>query len=64
MANQIHVTLRPDGKWQVIRNNAEKASKLCETQAEAIEVAKGYRKNDPDATLYVHGKNGKIRTNW
>lgn len=60
MANQIHVTLRPDGKWQVIRNDAQKASNVTDTQAEAIAIAKKYAKAD-DATLIVHGKDGKIR---
>ncbi|GHV01505.1 hypothetical protein FACS1894211_11420 [Clostridia bacterium] len=56
----IHVTPRPDGKWQVIRGGGEKASAVTDTQAEALEIAKGYSKND-GAAVVVHGRDGKVR---
>ncbi|MDR1093508.1 MAG: DUF2188 domain-containing protein [Clostridiales bacterium] len=62
-ATPIHVTPRPDGKWQVIRGGGEKASAVTDTQAEAIEIAKGYSHND-GAQVIVHGRGGKIRKSW
>lgn len=56
----IHVTPRPDGKWQVVRGGGEKASNVTNTQAEAMKIADGYAKND-GAAVVVHGRNGKIR---
>lgn len=60
MAGSIHVTHRPDGKWQVIRGGGERASNVTDTQTEALKIANDYAKND-GATVVVHGKHGKIR---
>jgi len=59
-ADQIHVTPRPDGKWQVKKISAPKASRITETQAEAIEFAKNQSKNE-GIEYVVHGADGKIR---
>ena len=63
MAKPIHVTPRPDGKWQVIRADAERASSVADTQAEALNIAKQYSKTD-GAAVIVHGKDGKVRKSW
>ena len=63
MASKIHVRQRADGKWDVIRDKGEKASKVVDTQAEAIKIAKGFSKND-GAEIVVYGKDGKVRDNW
>jgi len=60
MAGVIHVTPRPDGKWQVLRAGAEKASKVADTQVKAIEEAKRLSASD-GANIVVHGRDGKIR---
>ncbi|MCL1901799.1 MAG: DUF2188 domain-containing protein [Firmicutes bacterium] len=60
MSATIHVTHRPDGKWQVLRAKGEKASNVVDTQAEAIKIANDYSKKD-GAAVVVHGRDGKVR---
>jgi len=60
MASVIHVTPRPDGKWQVLRAGGDKASKVTDTQGEAIEAAKKLSASD-GAGIVVHGRDGKVR---
>ena len=59
MGKSIHVTPKKD-KWQVKKANSSKATKITETQSEAIRIA---RKNaiNQKAELLIHGKNGRIR---
>ena len=57
----IHVV--PDKgteKWKIKKEGNEKASKICDTQAEAIEIAKAQGKKEKVEVL-THGKTGKIR---
>lgn len=54
-----HVTKHEDG-WQVIGAGNEKATKVVETQKEAIEIAREIAKNQ-ESELIVHGTDGKIR---
>ncbi|WP_409425918.1 DUF2188 domain-containing protein [Pseudoalteromonas sp. RW-H-Ap-1] len=42
------------------KSGSERASKHFDTQAEAIQWAKGVAQNQK-SELYVHGKDGKIR---
>ena len=58
MATQ-HVTKKGD-KWQVKGAGNDKATKLFDTQKEALEYAKTIAGNK-DATVMIHGKDGKIR---
>ncbi len=59
MARQtIHVLPDKDG-WRVERESAKRASKVCETKAEAIEAGKNIAKNQK-AELVIHNKDGKI----
>ncbi len=56
-----HVSLRKeDGKWQVKYGGGERAIKLFDTQAEAIEFAKK-RAESQDGSISIHKKDGKIR---
>lgn len=55
-----HVTPRPDGKWQVIGDNAKRASALTNTQKDAIKIAKKICINQREE-LAIHGENGRIR---
>lgn len=59
MQNSIHVTPKGDS-WRVKRAGAQRASNVCNTQAECIEIAKNMAKNS-NSELYVHNKQGQIR---
>lgn len=55
-----HVTPHGDG-WAAERSGAERASSVHDTQAEAIEAARGYLKSQGGGELNIHGKDGQIR---
>ena len=55
-----HISLRPDGKWQVKLSKGGKAIKLFRTQAEAIAFAKSRAKSQ-DGHITIHKVDGKIR---
>ncbi len=55
-----HISLRPDGKWQVKLSKGGKAIKLFDTQAEAIAFAKARAKSQ-DGHITIHKVDGKIR---
>ena len=60
-AKQYHISRRADiNKWQVKAAKGEKATKLFDTQKEAIEYAKTLAGNQ-DASIRVHSRAGKIR---
>ena len=51
----------PNGKnWAVKTENSLRATKIVETQSEAIEIAKEIAKNQK-AELFIHRRNGQIR---
>lgn len=60
MRKEIHVTKGQDGNWRVKQPDNQRASKICETQAEAKQVARTIAKNQ-GLEMVVHGVNGKIR---
>ena len=55
-----HISLRPDGKWQVKLSKGGKAIKLFKTQAEAIAFAKSRAKSQ-EGHITIHKVDGKIR---
>lgn len=55
-----HITKREDGKWQVKGSGLSKATKLFDTQKEAIEYSKTLSKNT-DRGVIIHKTDGKIR---
>ena len=55
-----HVSLRPDGKWQVKLSKGGRAIKLFDTQADAIAFAKARAKSQ-DGYITIHKVDGKIR---
>ena len=64
--NRYHVTKHPDGGWQVVLGGGEKVIRRTKTQAEALEIAKGFAENKQgkektNTTVYLHGRNGRIR---
>ncbi len=58
MANQ-HVTPK-DGKWQVKGAGNSRATKLFDTQKEAINYGREIARNQ-QSELVIHGRNGQIR---
>ena len=58
-----HVSKREkDGReWKIFIQGSDKVIKLCDTQEEALKIAKTFAKNDGNATVILHGLDGKIR---
>ena len=54
-----HVVKHQDG-WAVRGAGNEKITKITQTQAEAIDIAKEISKNQ-ESELFIHGRNGQIR---
>lgn len=54
-----HVTSRPDGRWAVRESGAERASKVFDTQKEAVKFARTSAKNE-GTEIYVHQRDGRI----
>ncbi|SDA57288.1 DUF2188 domain-containing protein [Methanobrevibacter millerae] len=59
--NQIHVVPNEDGTWANKKPNAKRASSLHQTQAEAIDSARGQAKREGNTEVIIHGRDGKIR---
>jgi len=59
MQNSIHVTPKGDS-WQIKRAGAQRASLICNTQTECIQLAKTMAKKS-SSELYVHNTKGQIR---
>jgi uncharacterized protein YdaT len=55
-----HVVPNTSGGWAVRRSGAERASKVLDTQQEAVRYARTIAKKE-HGELYVHGKDGTIR---
>lgn len=55
-----HVVKNPKGGWSVKRGGTSKASKVFDTQADAINYARDVSKNQ-GSELIIHGKDGRIR---
>ena len=49
-----------DGNWAIKGAGNEKATKVVETQKEAIEIAKKIAKNQ-ESEMLIHNKKGQIR---
>lgn len=54
-----HVVPHPDG-WAVKSEGAGRATRVAETQREAMEIAREIAKNQGSERI-VHGENGRIR---
>ncbi|AMQ06779.1 DUF2188 domain-containing protein [Sporosarcina psychrophila] len=59
MSNNQHVTKHEDG-WQVKGAGNSKATRVVDTQKEAIEIARGIAINK-ESEVVIHGRDGKIR---
>lgn len=60
MGKNQHVTKHPGGGWQVKGAGNDRATKVTETQKQAINAAIPIAKNNK-SELVIHGKDGKIR---
>lgn len=56
----VHVTPRPDGNWNVIRDGAERPSSVYDTQAEAEVRGRELARGD-EVEFFLHGRDGRIR---
>jgi hypothetical protein len=54
-----HVVPR-DGSWAVRRSGSDKATRVFETQVEAVRAAREIARNQR-TELYIHGRDGLIR---
>ena len=61
MKNKYHVTRRPDGNWQGKLEGAERASVVRETKAEAQQATIDMAKNAGNASVIIHGINGRFQ---
>jgi len=55
-----HVVKNPDGGWAVKKGGSTKATKVYQTQAEAIRRGREIAQNQK-AEFYVHGRDGRIQ---
>jgi hypothetical protein len=55
-----HVTPHPNGGWQVKGEGNVRATARTQTQAEAIQIARGISRNQ-ESELVIHRMNGQIR---
>jgi uncharacterized protein YdaT len=60
MGKNQHVTKHTGGGWQVKGAGNEKATKVTETQKQAIDAAKKIAKHQ-ESEVVIHGTDGKIR---
>jgi len=58
-SKSLHVVPR-NGKWAVRKAGAKKASRVYNTQKEAIRAATKAAKQEK-TELYIHGRDGRIR---
>ena len=59
MAAGKHVVPRPHGEWAVRNSGAAKATKVFDTQAEAVAFGREAARRD-GVELYVHRKDGTV----
>jgi hypothetical protein len=56
----VHITPRDDGRWNVIRDGAERASSVHDTQTDATDAGRNTARRE-ETELYIHGRDGKNR---
>lgn len=59
--NERHVVPDGNGGWKVVAPHAERASARTETQAEAIDRARGIVGNTGGGEVVIHRPDGRIR---
>jgi hypothetical protein len=56
-----YVQQRPDGDWEVVKEDRQRASSIHPTQKEAIDRARDIIRNDGGGELVIKDRHGKIR---
>jgi hypothetical protein len=59
--NKRIVAPRPDGKWEVTKPGAERASGVFDRQSEAIDRGREIVGNTGGGELQIRGRDGRIR---
>lgn len=59
--NERHIVKDDDGRWAVRAPNADRASSLHDTQAEAEARAKEILAGSGGGEAVIHGRDGRIR---
>lgn len=59
--NNRYVQQRPDGKWEGVKEDHERASVVGDTQKEVIDRTREIIRNAGGGELVVKGRDGKIR---
>jgi hypothetical protein len=59
--NSQHVVPHPGGGWSVKKGGSTHATRIFETQREAVTYGRKISKNQ-GSELYVHGRDGMIRS--
>ena len=59
MGKNQHVTKNANGGWNVLGEGNKKPTKITQTKAEAIEIAREIAKNQK-SELVIHNQNGRI----
>ncbi len=60
MGNSHHVVPNPDGGWDVKRSGASRASRHCDTKAEAVAVGREISRNQR-TEFVIHRQNRTIQ---
>lgn len=58
--SSVHVITDSKGAWSVRKSGAAKATKVFDTQKEAVSFARGDAKKG-GRELFIHGRDGSIR---
>ena len=61
MAKTQRVSRRPDGKWQHKADGNQRATRVAQTQQEAIDSAIRVARNQ-GTEVVIYGRNGRIRS--
>lgn len=60
MSRDTHRVMPHERGWQIKRDGDKRASRVVDTQREAIEIARPTSRNQ-GTELQIHGRNGQIR---
>jgi hypothetical protein len=58
--NSYHVIVKSDGKWNVIKTGAERASGSFSTKKEAVTTARELVTKSGGGELIIHKKDGRV----
>lgn len=59
--NDRTVQQRPDGRWEVVKEDHQRASATADTQKQAIDAARPIIRNAGGGELRIKGRDGRYR---